>query len=392
MKILVVSSGFTGATLPLANRFANMGYEVKFYNLVEWRIKSIESVDFEDTLHLPSGNPVLLPKSNKLYSYLNKSVDFYLLPYWKRKIRMEKLLIGQIFLWLNNRLVKMYANRILSEEADIYYLIVHTEREALIAESLYKSNARFCISYHEVLQRLVGGKKLKPVVEETVRYGTPIIVHSHKTASDLLEVIGDISITKRINVINFGAFESFLSYRNGRVPDSIPEKYLLYLGHIHPYKGLKYLYEAVKILGDKLGTIKIVVAGGGYDPIIKEMRKNTQFIVFNHFIDNAEVVGLIRNCQAIICPYVAASQSGLVQTGMVFEKPVIATKVGAFEEIIHDGENGYLCEPSDAKSLANTILKFIDHVPISFKNHIPNNLNWDIIANQNIDVFKKISI
>lgn len=305
---------------------------------------------------------------------------------------MEKLLIGKVLPWLNKLLTKEYSNIILSENADIINLIVHTERELLLAEALNNANARFCISYHEVLQGLVGDSHLKPVVEETLKYGTPIIIHSQKTASDLLEIYGDNSISKRINVINFGAFESFLSYGEGCVPDSISGKYLLYLGHIHPYKGLKYLYEAVQILGSQLGTFKIVVAGGGFDPIIKLMRKNKHFIVYNNYIDNEEVVGLIRHCQAIICPYVAASQSGLVQTGMVFEKPVIATKVGAFEEIIHDGENGYLCEPSDAKSLANTILKFINDVPTSYKNHVPENLNWDIIAKQYVDVFNKMFI
>lgn len=48
MKILIIGSGFTGSTLPLANRLTNMGHEVKFYNFVQWSKKSIESIDFEN--------------------------------------------------------------------------------------------------------------------------------------------------------------------------------------------------------------------------------------------------------------------------------------------------------------------------------------------------------
>lgn len=33
MKILIIGSGFTGSTLPLANRLTNMGHEVKFITL-----------------------------------------------------------------------------------------------------------------------------------------------------------------------------------------------------------------------------------------------------------------------------------------------------------------------------------------------------------------------
>ncbi len=391
MKILIVASGFTGATLPLANQFAKMGYDVKCYNLVSWQVNSIESIDFDAPLNIPSGKPVSLPKLNRLYSYLSKSVDFYLLPYWKRKMRMEKVLVGRIFPWFNKRLIKKYINYILSENADFINLIVHTERDFLIAEALYKSKIRFCITYHEVLQGLVGNRLLNPVVEKTAKYGTPIILHSQKTANDLIQAICDDTIGKRIHIINFGAFESFLSYGKGCVPKNLPDRYLLYLGHVHPYKGLNYLYDAVMLLGDKLGSIKIVVAGGGYDPIIKTMKHNNRFYVLNNFINNGEVVGIIRHCLAIVCPYIAASQSGLVQTGMVFNKPVIATRVGAFTEVINNGENGFLCEPADAQSLAEAIIMFINTTPFLYHYHVPKKLQWDNIAEQYLQLFKEMS-
>lgn len=390
MKILVIASGFTGATLPLANQFSQMGHDVKCYNIVQWRLKAIESIDFDEPLHLPSGNPTLLPKSNKLYSYLSKSVDFYILPCWNRKRRMEKLLLGMIFPWLNKHLIKKYISYILLEKPDFVNIVVHSELDCLIAEALYMNKVRLCITYHEVLEGLCGNNHLKSVVKQTCKLGTPIVLHSQKTADDLIQAVNDKKISKRVSVINFGAFESFLSYGKGYVPEGLPDDYFLYLGHVHPYKGLKYLYEAVQILGEKLGSSKIVVAGGGYDPIIKKMRKKSYFMVLNHFIDNAEVVGLIRHCKAIICPYIAASQSGLVQTGMVFNKPIIATKVGAFTEFIQDGKTGYLCEPADAQSLADTILRFIVQKDNKSIHVVPQNLRWDIIAQKYINIYNEL--
>lgn len=388
MKILLVASGFTGATLPLGNHLAHIGCKVNFYNLAQWDLASIESVDFDIPRRIPKGKPEQLSKSNRLYSYLDESINFYILPYWKQKRRMEKFLIGKIFPLVNKILIKKYIKYIIAEKADFIDLIVHSERDLLIAESIKKSGIPFCITYHEVLQGLDNNRKLKTVVDKTLKYGTPVILHSHNTAEDLIQAAGDENIRKRIHIINFGAFESFLSYGEGLCPKGLPPKYLLYLGHIHPYKGLKFLYEAALLLDKNLGETKIVVAGGGYDPIINEMKKNERFVVYNHFIANAELVGLIRHCQAIICPYVAASQSGLVQTGMVFDKPIIATRVGAFTEVIHDGDNGILCEPANAQSLAEAMIKFIKITTPLNSTSMSKKLDWEIIANEYLQLFK----
>ncbi len=390
MKILIVASGFTGATLPLANQFSRMGHEVKCFNFVQWQLDSIESIDFDQPKRIPNGNPRLLSKTNKLYTYLDDKVDFLVLPIWKRKRRLEKMLIGKIFTWLNGNLEKKYAKYIVAEKADFIDLLIHNERDLVVADALQKSGVPFCITYHEVLTGLTGNKMLIPVVKESLKYEAPLVLHSQNTANDLIDALGDDTLKNKINIIHFGAFESFLSYGEGRCPEGFPEKYLLYIGHVHPYKGLKYLYMAAKLLSDKLGDLKIVVAGGGYDPIINTMKKDNHFVVMNHFIANAELVGLISHCQAIVCPYVAASQSGLVQTGMVYNKPIIATKVGAFEEVIRDGENGYLCEPANAKSLADTILRFIDRNEPFSKTTVPDNLNWEIIADKYIELFNII--
>ena len=390
MKILIVASGFTGATLPLANQFAKMGHSIKCFNFVQWQSRSIESIDFDATKRIPSGKPRLLSKSNLLYTYLNRSVDFVVLPVWKRKRRMEALLIGKIFTMLNNRLVRQYVKYIVDEKADYVNLLIHNERDLVVAEALNKAGIPFCVSYHEVLKRLDGNKELLPVVKESLKYGSPIVLHSQNTANDLIEALNDDSLQERISIINFGAFESFLSYGEGACPKDLPEKYLLYLGHVHPYKGLKYLYEAVCQIESSLGDIKVVVAGGGYDPVIDQMKSNQRFVVYNHFIDNAELVGLIRHSMCILCPYIAASQSGLVQTAMVFEKPVIATRVGAFTEIIEDCVNGLLCEPADAGSLAETLMTFIARGNGLHVSKVPDNLNWELIAKSYIQLFNEI--
>ena len=360
------------------------------YNFVQWNITSIESIDIDIPRMIPCGKPRLLPKSNRLYTYLDKSVDFYFLPFWKSRPKLERLLIGRLFAWHNRWFHKQYAKAIVGEGADCINLLVYSRHDLALANAIREQGFPICITYHEVLQELVGKEILRPPVEETLKFGTPIIVHSQNTANKLVAATQDRSSKSRIHVISFGAFESYLSYGEGEKPEGLPKDYLLYLGHVHPYKGLKFLYEAVELIDDKLGNVKIVVAGGGYDPVINKMKENPRFMVYNHFISNAELVGLIRNCLSVICPYIAASQSGLVQTAMVWSKPVIATKVGAFTEVIRDGENGLLCDPSSSQSLADMIERFLTSDHHFCKYLVPDSLEWNGIADKYIQLFESL--
>ena len=94
----------------------------------------------------------------------------------------------------------------------------------------------------------------------------------------------------------------------------------------------------------------------------------------------------MKRSKGIVCPYIGASQSGLVQTAMVFGKPVVATRVGAFPEIIKEGVNGHLANPSDAKDLARSIhCLFNNNSPYDFS--LPSHLDWDTIALQYLELF-----
>ena len=223
-----------------------------------------------------------------------------------------------------------------------------------------------------------------PIVEKALYLNTPIILHSEKTKDDLVNNSSMVNLQNRIHIIHFGQFESYLQYGEGKEIKQIVSDSLLYLGFIKPYKGLKYLYEAVKLLPADF-TKKIIVAGGGYDEALDKMKNDNRFFVINRFIDNDELVWLIKHCKAVVCPYIAASQSGLVQTAMVYQKPVIATKVGAFTELIHDGQNGYLVNASDAEDLSRVIYKFCAE---DFNYQIPymQELDWPFIAQQYLSI------
>jgi glycosyltransferase involved in cell wall biosynthesis len=83
----------------------------------------------------------------------------------------------------------------------------------------------------------------------------------------------------------------------------------------------------------------------------------------------------------IILYYLAATPSGVESLSYNFNLPVLATRTGHFPETVHDGYNGYLAEPDNIESMADQMLKFLEH-PIP-KENVANStkqMSWENYA------------
>lgn len=382
MKFAIVAHGYSGATLPLANHLAKAGHTVVCYYFCWNGSHTMESLDYGKKIT----EITTLSLDNSIYNYLDKGVQIVIVPVHnlKSKTSFIKKEISDI---INKYRLRELIKIIKSQHFDLVNVLLYTEFDYKVLKALYQSGVRCCQTYHEVLSVLTDKQELLPIVKKGLLLDTPIVLHSENTKKDLVSNWNINSLEDRIHIIHFGPFESYLQYGEGKKVENVDQNSLLYLGFIKPYKGLKYLYEASKLLPENI-TTKIIVAGGGYDEALAKMNGDDRFVVINRFIDNDELVWLIKKCKAIICPYIAASQSGLVQTAMVYNKPVIATKVGAFVELIQEGKNGYLVNSSDSIDLGTVIHKFCLS---DFNYQMPymKELDWQYIAQQYISIMRE---
>ena len=75
---------------------------------------------------------------------------------------------------------------------------------------------------------------------------------------------------------------------------------------------------------------------------------------------------------------------------------VVAAKVGQVEEIIEDGENGFLYSPGDLDEMFNCCQKIVSNP--SLKQSVENNAQqlirnkhtWDHVANTIVDIAKSL--
>lgn len=160
-------------------------------------------------------------------------------------------------------------------------------------------------------------------------------------------------------------FSSFLSvyeyltyYKKPKIEKSEAFN-VLFFGRISPYKGIKFLLDAVVdiITNYTNVNISLTVAGSGdYDFDISPYYNYSQIKIINKFTTQEELAELISQSSVVVCPYLDATQSGVVMSSFAFKKPVIATNVGGLPEMVKDGETGIIIEPKDSEAIRDAIL------------------------------------
>lgn len=143
------------------------------------------------------------------------------------------------------------------------------------------------------------------------------------------------------------------------------DKVILFFGRIRPYKGLEVLLEAMPIVRERHPSAKLIVAGEGSLKAYRALDRLTNGAtveIHNRHVTDAGVETLFRRARVVAAPYTSGTQSGVVALAQSYGRPLVATAVGANEEMLGHGSAGFLVEPKDAAGLADAIDRLLsDH-------------------------------
>ena len=161
--------------------------------------------------------------------------------------------------------------------------------------------------------------------------------------------------------------------------------YILFFGFIRAYKGLDLLIEAMGDVYFYQNKIKLLVAGEYYDD--EEVYKNNisklthpeVVIEHTHFIADDEVRYYFGAADLVVQPYKTATQSGISQLAIYFEKPMVVTDVGGLKEIIGDEKGGYVVNPNP-RSIQAGIKRYMEDTDqsamISYIRDLKKTYSW----------------
>jgi len=148
-------------------------------------------------------------------------------------------------------------------------------------------------------------------------------------------------------------------------PDLTPGEYILYVGQIVPFKGVRTLVEAFGLLR-RDRPIRLLLAGSSMLDEEEKLRamvssKGISGIEFVGFKSGDALAGLYRSARFVVMPTLWYENiPNVVLEAMSYGKPVVGSDLGGIAEIIEDGRDGLLFEAGNAEALKSKMERLMD--------------------------------
>jgi len=201
---------------------------------------------------------------------------------------------------------------------------------------------------------------------------------------------------KNIYISRLGVYDYLCKYTNTILPNK-KEKYILFFGRITSYKGLDYLFPAMKVLHETHKNVKLIAAGycEKYYFNISEYQDCSYVEMINSFIPDSELAVLIQDALFVVCPYTDATQSGVVMSAFAFNVPVLATNVGGLSEYVEHMKSGYIVSPKSVNELADGMKYLMEHNDLLDEQrkyinekYKTGDYSWEKITDDLIEIYK----
>ena len=301
-----------------------------------------------------------------------------------------------------------------------------------IAKWLKKhSSAEIIFDLHFVIQKegsSIDGK----LTRMGIRHADTYITHAYKTVDELKQLFPSKKFTVNETGVrsaddSISVIKLFHPVYDLYQPDpdfdvkafkehlDLKEHVFLFFGFIRKYKGLHNALKAFKKVSEQRTDVSFLICGEefwatldtskfttkikrgifgiaqklflknkeseqDYRPLalVSELDFDGSVIVKNEFIPNEDVHKYFQVSDCSILYYLTATPSGVESLTYNFELPILATRVGHFPETITDGFNGYLAEPEDIDSMADQMIRFLDHpLPKQNVKEAAADMSWD---------------
>lgn len=147
------------------------------------------------------------------------------------------------------------------------------------------------------------------------------------------------------NGLHLGRFD------NGCSIDYKP--YLLFIGRLVDYKNLDVVIEAFAETTKVLPRARLVIVGDG--PMRQRWTEKAAAlgirtsVHFRGYVSEEEKVKLLSKCSGLVFPSLVEGFGMVVLEAFALSKPVLASDIDSLHELVEDGIDGFLIEPSSVQ-------------------------------------------
>jgi glycosyltransferase involved in cell wall biosynthesis len=202
----------------------------------------------------------------------------------------------------------------------------------------------------------------------------------------------------RVSVLQLGSYDIYKEWVGEPVAQG--KHTVLFFGRLSPYKGLDVLYDAIQRVAAQVPDVRLIVAGSRawkYTPPPRPaLSRGGTIEVIENYIGNSQLAKLFQQATVVACPYLDATQSGVVLTAYAFDRPVVASSVGGIPEYVSDRVTGLLVPPDDPSALAAALVEILSNADLrttlreGIQSQRAGPLGWDRVARQALDMYQRV--
>ncbi len=172
------------------------------------------------------------------------------------------------------------------------------------------------------------------------------------------------------------------------------------VGNLIPLKGHKYLLQALQRVVEKgYDNVKCIIAGRGYlEEELKELSADLglqDYVEFLGYVPYSEVTALLQKSDAFILPSYYEAIGCVYLEAMACGVPAVGCKDNGIDEIIVDGENGYLVDNHNIEQIVDCITALLnkekcEEMGIAARKKVAEKYTWKHSAETLIKIYEKV--
>jgi len=173
---------------------------------------------------------------------------------------------------------------------------------------------------------------------------------------------------------------------------------ILFVGRMERRKGLDYLLKAYEDVRKNNDNVRLIVVGPGkvlrrsYERVVK--KRAIPDVFFEGRVTYNELPMYYKTADIYCSPATGRESFGIVLLeAMALGKPIVASNIEGYRNVVTDGQEGVLVPPKDAKELALALEKLINNEEIrrEMGEHgieTAKRYDWKIVAGRVLEYYK----
>jgi glycosyltransferase involved in cell wall biosynthesis len=297
------------------------------------------------------------------------------------------------------------------EETDIihYQWLPFAEKipslERVNLECAKSSCASVVYTVHNVLPHDTGDR-YRDAFQQLYQLPKALICHTESSRDQLVEDFGVPS--QKVWVIPHGPLSQEVTFipreeAQSRLQLDSERPLCLLFGFIRPYKGVEFLIDSWRYVKEQEPSARLMIAGqpeNGYGERlsnkIKELELTQEIETRFEFLPQEKLNLYIQAADVLVYPYRSITQSGALLTGLTTGKPVVATSVGGFSEMIQHNQTGVLIDYGNEEQIAKELVDLLqdskrrEQLGQAAQEMVETEYSWKAIAHKTLECYQSV--